>query len=301
MSACPESAAPSTGRRPVVAIFWWLLVIAGVVTGLVLSLGCSMTTTLRVATTTSLYDTGLWDVLKPMFQEKYAIELSVVYAGTGRALDLGRRGDVQIVTVHSLQSELDFIAAGHGVERVPFAYNYFVIIGPPDDPARITGLEATDALRLLAKADRHQFVSRGDDSGTHNREQSLWQHAGLDYETVRRQRDWYVESGAGMGPTIVMADEKRAYTLSDIGTFLSHKRDIDLVQLVPDTGVLINVYSAIAVAPERMSPAESAAAGHMIDFLTSVEVQAVIDNYGIDDYGVALFASCAGAGPICEP
>ncbi|MEE8353818.1 MAG: substrate-binding domain-containing protein, partial [Dehalococcoidales bacterium] len=135
----------------------------------------------------------------------------------------------------------------------------------------------------------------------HVREQSLWQQAGLDYETVRRQSGWYVESGAGMGPTIVMADDKRAYTLSDIGTLLSHKREIALVQLVPDANVLINVYSAISVVPERMSPAEFAAAGKLIDFLTSAEIQTVIGNYGIDDYGVALFTPCAGAEPAWEP
>ncbi len=297
-----RTASPSSGRRRTAAIFWRLLVIGSVTAGLLLSLGCSSSTTrLRVATTTSLYDTGLWDVLEPMFQEEYGIELDIMYAGTGKALDLGRRGDVQVVTVHSLQAELDFIAEGHGVSRVPFAYNYFVIIGPPDDPAGITGLDAIDALRHLAAAARYPFVSRGDDSGTHNREQSLWRQAGLDYETIRRQSDWYVESGAGMGPTIVMTDDKRAYTLTDIGTFLSHKRDIELVQLVPDTGVLINVYSAIAVVPDRMSPAEFAAAGQLIDFLTSAEVQAVIGNYGIDDYGVALFTPCAGAEPACEP
>ncbi len=289
----------SSPRRLRTVVFWSLLA-----AGLFLSLGCSSSaavTRLRVATTTSLYDTGLWDVLEPMFEEEHGIELDIMYAGTGKALELGRRGDVQLVTVHSRQDELDFIAAGHGVERVPFAYNYFVIIGPPDDPAGIRGLEAIEALRRLAETARHPFVSRGDDSGTHVREQSLWQQADLDYEAIRRQSDWYVESGAGMGPTIVMADEKRAYTLTDIGTFLAHKRDIELVQLVPDTGVLINVYSAIAVVPELVSEAEFAAAGQLIDFLTSAEVQTLIGNYGISDYGVALFTPCAGAEPACEP
>ncbi len=298
MSARPAS---SPRRLRTVVIFWSLLTAAT----LFLSLGCSSSaaavTRLRVATTTSLYDTGLWDVLEPMFEEEHGIELDIMYAGTGQALELGRRGDVQVVTVHSRQDELDFIAAGHGVERVPFAYNYFVIIGPPDDPAGIRDLEATEALRRLAADGRNEFVSRGDDSGTHVREQSLWEHAGLDYQTVRDQRDWYVESGAGMGPTIVMANEKRAYTLSDIGTFLSHKGDIDLVKLVPDAGILINVYSAIAVVPELVSEAEFDAAGKLIDFLTSAEIQAVIGNYGMNDYGVALFTPCAGAEPAWEP
>ncbi len=293
------TASLSRGRLRTV-VFWSLLA-----AGLLLSLGCSSSaaavTRLRVATTTSLYDTGLWDVLEPMFEEEHGIELDIMYAGTGRALELGRRGDVQVVTVHSRQHELDFIAAGHGVSRVPFAYNYFVIIGPPDDPAGIRGLEATEALRRLAEAASYPFVSRGDDSGTHVREQSLWEHAGLDYQAIRRQSGWYVEGGAGMGPTIVMADEKRAYTLSDIGTFLSHKRDIDLVKLVPDAGVLINVYSAIAVVPELVSEAEFAAAGQLIDFLTSAEIQTVIGNYGMNDYGVALFTPCAGAEPAWEP
>ncbi len=300
MLACP--APPRHRRIPRSAAVVGRLLIAAAV--LLLSLGCSSSapvTRLRVATTTSLYDTGLWDVLEPMFEEEHGIKLDIMYAGTGKALDLGRRGDVQVVTVHSRQAELDFIAAGYGVARVPFAYNYFVIIGPPDDPADIRGLEAIEALLRLAEAGRYPFVSRGDDSGTHMREQSLWRQAGLDYETVRRQGSWYVESGVGMGPTIVMANEKRAYTLSDIGTFLSHKRELELVQLVPDDDALVNVYSAIAVVPEMVSAAEFAAAGKLIDFLTSAEVQTVIGNYGIDDYGVALFTPCADAGPACEP
>jgi tungstate transport system substrate-binding protein len=279
-----------------------LLTLITIVAVLLASLSCSSTddTRLRVATTTSLYDSGLWDVLEPMFEEDYGIQLDVMYAGTGKALDLGRRGDVQVVTVHSRQAELDFIAAGHGVARVPFAYNYFVIIGPPDDPAGIGGLDPISALQRLAEVGRHPFISRGDDSGTHNREQSLWERAGLDYETIRLESSWYIESGVGMGPTIVMANDKQAYTLSDIGTFLSHKRDTQLVQLVPDDEDLVNVYSAIAVVPEKMSAAEYAAAGDMLDFLTSPRVQAIIANFGVADYGTALFTPSAVASPGTE-
>lgn len=246
---------------------------------------------LRVATTTSLYDTGLWGYLEPMFEDAYDVELDVLYAGTGKALDWGMRGDVDVITVHSRGREEQFVADGYGVERVPFAFNNFLIVGPPSDPAGISGMIPADAFSVLMENGAATFVSRGDDSGTHGKEKSIWATAGFDYdEEVRSAGDWYVEGGAGMGPTLVMANEMEAYTLSDIGTFLSYQGDLELVLLVDQGDALLNVYSVLQVTSAR-DPELSAA---LVEFLTSEEVQQLIGEYGVEEYGMQLFTPCAG-------
>ena len=170
---------------------------------------------LMVATTTSLYDTGLWGYLEPEFEQKYGVELDIIYAGTGIALEYGRRGDVDALTIHDKTREAQFVADGYGVERVPFAYNYFLIAGPQDDPAGIKGLSPEDAFKKLMETGSGKFVSRGDDSGTHAKEKAIWRAAGFDYEAVQSAGEWYTESGRGMGPTLLMASEMHAYTLTD--------------------------------------------------------------------------------------
>lgn len=176
--------------------------VSGVLLGvivMVLAAGCAGDTEasplspqqrLRMATTTSLYDTGLWGYLEPMFEEKYGVELDVMYAGTGKALEMGRRGDVDVITVHSRAREEKFVAEGYGVERVPFAYNYFLIVGPEADPAGIKKFPPEDAFRRLMETGRGQFISRGDDSGTHSKEKSIWEKAGYEYEAVTKAGDW---------------------------------------------------------------------------------------------------------------
>jgi len=252
---------------------------------------------LRVATTTSLYDTGLWGYLEPMFEEKYEIELDVMYAGTGIALEYGMRGDVNIITVHSKSREEQFVAEGYGVERVPFAYNYFLIVGPESDPAGIKGMSPEDAFSKLMETGSGGFVSRGDDSGTHSKEKAIWKKAGFDYETVQKAGEWYIEAGRGMGPTLLMASEKQAYTLSDTGTFLSYKGKIELVPIVDEGDILLNVYSAIAVNPEKHTETNIEMANNLIDFLISPEIQKLIGDYGVEEYGMQLFTPCAGAEP----
>jgi len=252
---------------------------------------------LRVATTTSLYDTGLWGYLEPMFEKKYGVEVDILYAGTGIALEYGRRGDVDVITVHSKAREEQFVAEGYGVKRVPFAYNYFLIVGPPADPAGIKGLNPEDAFKKLFETGRGSFVSRGDDSGTHGTEKAIWKQAGYDYEVVRQAGQWYIESGRGMGPTLLMASEKQAYTLTDMGTFLSYKNKLDLVPMVDKGSILLNVYSAIAVNPEKHPKTNIDMANNLIDFLISPEIQKLIGNYGVREYGTQLFIPCAGAEP----
>jgi tungstate transport system substrate-binding protein len=249
---------------------------------------------LRVATTTSLYDTGLWGYLEPKFEDKYDVELDVLYAGTGKALEWGIRGDVDIITVHSKSRELQFVADGYGVERVPFAYNYFLVVGPASDPAGIGGMSPEDAFQQLMSSGQSnpnvKFVSRGDNSGTHGKEKAIWASAGYDYEEVRDSGGWYIEAGSGMGPTLVMANEKDAYTLSDIGTFIAYQGDLALVPVVDSGDVLLNVYSVIATTSTK----HTEMASNLVDFLFSQEIQDLIGDYGVEEYGRQLFTPCAG-------
>ena len=255
-----------------------------------------------MATTTSLYDTGLWDSLEPLFEDKYGVELDVISGGTGRALEFGRRGDVDTLTIHDRAREEEFVAQGYGVQRHPIAYNYFLIVGPESDPAEIKGIDPEKAFLAVMKRGQANpgkvwFVSRGDGSGTHAREQLLWQGGGQEYESVRDSGGWYLEAGAGMGAILTLTDEKAAYTLTDIGTYLAFKRRLDLVPLVDSGDSLLNVYSAIAISPERHPDTNEDAANKLIQFLASEEVQDLIGGYGISEYGAPLFTSARGQDP----
>jgi tungstate transport system substrate-binding protein len=252
---------------------------------------------LQVATTTSLYDTGIWDYLEPIFEEEYGVELDILYAGTGIALEYGRRGDVDVIVVHARSREEKFVAEGYGVERVPFAYNYFLIVGPENDPAALKGMSPEDAFKKLFEMEASSFVSRGDDSGTHSKEKAIWQSAGYDYEMLRQAGEWYIETGRGMGPTLLLASEKQAYTLTDMGTFLSYKGKIELVPVVDEGSMLLNVYSAIAVNPEKNPGVNYEMANNLISFLTSPEIQELIGNYGTREYGIPLFIPRVGGEP----
>ena len=254
---------------------------------------------LRVATTTSLYDTGLWGYLEPMFEKEYGVEVDVLYAGSGIAFEYGRRGDVDVITVHDKPNEEQFVAEGYGVERVPFAYNYFLIVGPESDPAGIKGLFPEDAFRKLAETGSASFISRGDDSGTHGKEKTIWKNAGFDYEAIRKAGAWYVETGKGMGPTLLHASEKQGYTLTDMGTFVAYQGRVNLVPIVDKGSIMLNVYSVIAVNPEKVTGVRlnSEMAANMVGFLTSPKIQKLIGEYGVREYGLQLFTPCAGAEP----
>ena len=251
---------------------------------------------LRVATTSSLYDTGLWALLEPIFEKDYDVALDILYATTGAAMQYATRGDVDIIAVHSKTDEEKFIADGYGVERNIFAYNYFLIVGPETDPAGINGLSPQDAFKKLFDTKSAKFVSRGDTSGTMSKEKEIWKAAGLDYETVRNSGSWYVEAGQGMGPTLEMANQLQAYTLTDIGTFLAYKKNknLDLVSIADQGSILLNVYSVIAVNPAKFPAVNNEMANNLITFLTSEKIQKLIGEYGVKDFGRALFTPCAG-------
>ena len=283
---------------PLVAMAMLIVVVVGVV-------GCGPSAAsplppqerLRVATTTSLYDTGLWGYLEPMFEEEYGVELDILYAGTGIALEYGRRGDVDVIAVHSKSREEQYVAEGYGVERVPFAYNYFLIVGPEDDPAGIKGMSPEEAFKKLADTGTASFISRGDDSGTHGKEKAIWRSVGYDYETIQNAGEWYIEAGRGMGPTLLMTSEKQGYTLTDMGTFLSYKGKVDLVPVVDEGSILLNVYSVIVGNPETNPKVNYEMASNLVSLLTSPEIQELIGDYGVEEYGMSLFNPCAGAEP----
>jgi tungstate transport system substrate-binding protein len=244
----------------------------------------------KVATTTSLYDTGLWYALSPAFTAETGLKLDIIYAGTGRALAWGARGDVDVVVTHSPTQEAAFLAEGHGRERVAFAYNHFLIAGPADDPANLAALAPAAAFAALHAAARYPFVSRGDDSGTHAREKTIWRAAGLDPAAVRDAGRWYVEAGLGMGPTLAMAAQLQAYTLTDIGTFLAYRAELDLAPIVTEGQALLNVY-AVIVCTRAANPA---GAEQLAAFLTGERGQALIGDFGRETHGVSLFMPCAG-------
>ncbi len=229
---------------------------------------------LRLATTTSTQNSGLLDHLLPAFHQATGIEVHVIAVGTGRALRLGAAGDVDVVLVHAPDAEARFVASGDGTRRYPVMKNAFLLLGPPRDPAGLRqATDAADALRRIAAA-RAPFVSRGDDSGTHKKEKSLWQAAG-----IQPGGPWYVEAGQGMGKVLQMADELGAYTLTDRGTWLAYRDRIGLVPLVSGDPRLDNPYAIIPVNPRRHPHVNYPAAMAFVKWLRSPEGQGRIADY----------------------
>jgi tungstate transport system substrate-binding protein len=234
-----------------------------------------------------------------MFEEDYDVELDVLYAGTGIAIEYGKRGDVDAIAVHSKSRETAFVDDGYGIARVPFAYNYFVIVGPADDPAGIGDLTPENALKKLYTDADSKFISRGDDSGTHGKEKAIWAAAGYDYDDeVVGAGAWYVEAGSGMGSTLLKAKEMEGYTISDMGTFLAYQADTGLEAIVDEGSILLNVYSVLACEADNTNKRVNEIMGqNLVTFLTSAEIQEIIGEYGVAEYGRQLFVPCAGNEP----
>jgi tungstate transport system substrate-binding protein len=251
--------------------------------------------TLLIATTTSLYDTGLLDYLQPKFESKYNIKLKITSQGTGKAIELAKRGDADVLLVHSPSQELSFMSGGYGLNRRSFASNSFLIVGPATDPAGIKDTTpetsfTTIYLKGMNKTAGIAFVSRGDGSGTHSAEQKIWSNAGYNYTNqIEKSGAWYVEAGKGMGETLQMANEKGAYTLTDEGTYLAYKSNLTLVPVVSKGASLLNIYSVMAVYNDKQPAAKIQMANNFINFLIDPATQADIGTYGVDKYGKALF------------
>jgi tungstate transport system substrate-binding protein len=258
---------------------------------------------LLLATTTSLYDTGLLNYLEPKFEAKYNIDLLITSQGTGKAIELAKKGDADVLLVHSPSSEMTFLEDGYGLNRRTFAYNYFMIVGPANDPAGIKGKtpeEAFTAILTQGKAGKAgvMFVSRGDASGTHTSEQNVWKAAKYTYATdVQKTGNWYIEAGKGMGETLQMASEKGAYTYTDEGTFLAYSGKLNLVPIVTQGSSLMNLYSVMTVYPANPQPDKITMANNFVNWLISTETLTDIGNYGTDKYGKGLFTPMTAGVP----
>jgi tungstate transport system substrate-binding protein len=240
-----------------------------------------------MATTTSTDNTGLLDYLVPLFEEDTGIELRWVAVGTGKALVMGMNCDVDVLMVHSPPAEREYIRLGYGLERHQFMYNDFIIVGPKDDPAGIRGMGVREALKRINRL-RFIFVSRGDDSGTHKKEIYLWEDAGL---TVPDRNQWYIQSGQGMLPTLIIADEKNGYTLTDRGTYIKYGAvwgKVPYLQvLVEGDRILRNQYSLMAVNPENCPTVRKDLAQIFISWILSSRVQGLIGDFRLQ--GKQLF------------
>jgi tungstate transport system substrate-binding protein len=251
--------------------------------------------TLTISTTTSLYDTGLLDLLKEKYEESHPnVILAFISAGTGIAITHAKNGDADMILVHSPSQEYPFMNESYGVNRKIFAYNYFTVVGPSSDVAEVNQTDPITALQLIYDyGHAHNtslWVSRDDLSGTNSKEIALWKAAGYNY-TKLRDEPWFLSSGAGMGTTLNIANQQSLYTLSDIGTFLKYRADglITLDQLVQEGQDLLNVYSAIAVNSTTVPSANFTLAMKFIQWIVSPATQQIIADYGVADYGQGLF------------
>ena len=241
---------------------------------------------LILATTTSTQDSGLLDVLIPLFEAGSGYRVQTVAVGSGQAMKMGEEGNADVLLVHAPASEVAFMEDGFGKDRALIMHNDFVIVGPASDPAEIKGLAVVEAMKAIA-AEESLFASRGDDSGTHKAELELWKKAGLDPRTAIP--GWYVETGQGMGATLTIASEKAAYTLSDRATYLATKSNLHLDILVERDLSLLNIYHVITVNPETWEEVNYEGARAFLEFVTRPSTQETIGKFGVDRYGQPLF------------
>ena len=242
--------------------------------------------TLILATTTSVQDSGLLDVLIPLFEAETGYIVQTVAVGSGQAIQMGQEGNADVLFVHSPAAEKTFMADGWGKERVLIAHNDYVIVGSEADPAAIKGLSPVDAFKAIAAAEA-QFVARADKSGTSTKELGIWTKAEIDPATAKPA--WYIETGQGMGPSLTIASEKGAYILTDRGTYLANKANLQLVILVEGDPSLLNVYHVITVNPEKWPKVNYEGALAFMNFMLSATAQDFMATFGVDKYGIPLF------------
>ena len=253
--------------------------------------------TLRLATTTSTQDSGLLDVLLPAFTFDTGWEAEVIAVGSGAAMEMGENGEADVLLVHSPAAEREFVAAGHGPERFDVMYNDFVIVGPKDDPAGIAenaGIDAVAAMKLLAE-NKVTFISRGDDSGTHKKELSLWEKA-----EITPAGDWYVSAGQGMGAVLTMANEKLAYTIADRATWLAYEAETDLAIVSEGDTTLFNQYGVIVVDPAKNEQINAEGALAFQTWILSDKAQGLIGEFGVEEFGQVLFTPNATGEPTVD-
>jgi tungstate transport system substrate-binding protein len=242
---------------------------------------------LRLSTTTSVNDSGLLPYLQPEFEADTGYTLEITSAGTGAAVEKGKTGDADCLLVHAKATEEGFIAEGFGIERIPFMYNYFVIVGPAEDPAGVAS--CTSAAEAFAKiaASGTPFISRGDESGTHKAELGIWKKANMGPDPAVDK--WYVSAGDGMGACITMASQQQAYVLTDKATYLAHDQKDTLSLLLEKADEMKNTYSMIAVNPEKWPDTNIDGANAFIEWMTSDKALELIAKYGVEEYGEQLF------------
>jgi tungstate transport system substrate-binding protein len=241
---------------------------------------------LILATTTSTQDSGLLDVLVPLFEAKTGYTVQTVAVGSGQAMEMGQQGNADVLLVHSPSAEKQFMADGWGKDRALIMHNDFIIVGPAEDPAQIKGLSAADAFKAIATAEA-TFVARADKSGTSTKELGIWKKAELDPATTKPT--WYVETGQGMGPSLTITSEKAGYTLTDRATFLANKANLQLEILVEGDNSLLNVYHVITVNLDKWPKVNYDGALAFLEFLRDATTQAEIGKFGVEKYGQQLF------------
>jgi len=237
---------------------------------------------LRIATTTSTENTGLLAVLHPPFEQKTGVSVHVIAVGTGKALRLAQDGDVDLVLVHASEAEIEFVESGFGIERQPVMHNDFILLGPPDDPAQLRQAKSLEDAMSRIQQSRHDFISRGDDSGTHKKELELWQRA-----AIIPEGQWYLSVGQGMGQVLQIANEKLAYTLSDRGTWLAFKDKIEIEIVFENAPELDNPYHVILVNPQRHPHTKVHLAREYAKYITGEEGQKIIREFSVN--GQPLF------------
>lgn len=242
--------------------------------------------TLILATTTSTQDSGLLDVLIPLFEAETGYTVQTVAVGSGQAMEMGQQGNADVLLVHSPSAEKTFMSDSWGKERALVMHNDFIIVGPADDPAKTKGLSAADAFKAIAAA-QSTFVARADKSGTSTKELSIWKKAELDPATEKPA--WYLETGQGMGTSLTITSEKNGYTLTDRATFLANKDNLQLEILVEGDNSLLNVYHVITVNPDKWPKVNHEGATAVFKFMTEPSTQEAIGKFGVDKYGQQLF------------
>lgn len=244
---------------------------------------------LILATTTSTQDSGLLDVIVPLFEQQTGYQVKTISVGTGQAMALGARGEADVLLVHAPDSEKQWMADGNGADRRLVMYNDFIVTGPASDPAGLVGASSAVEVMQRIAANGATFISRGDNSGTHQLELQLWKLASFD----PKGQPWYLESGQGMGQTLTIANEKLAYTLTDRATFLARQSTLDLTVLAEGYPSFLNVYHVIQVNPNKGPLINTAGAQAFADFMVDAGTQQVIGQFGVDRFGQQLFFPAA--------